>query len=180
MAGGRELKVIISGDSSSLNKAFKSAGRSSSKLGGSLKTLGKVAAVGVGAAFAGLAVALKAGFDELAESQKVIAQTGAVLKSTAGIANVTAKEVDGLATSLSRMSGVDDEVIASGENMLLTFTKIRNETGKGNDVFDQATKATLNLSVAMGKDMQSSAILVGKALNDPVKGATALSRAGCS
>jgi hypothetical protein len=32
--------------------------------------------------------------------------------------------------------------------------------------------------VAMGKDMKSSAILVGKALNDPVKGATALSRAG--
>jgi hypothetical protein len=30
----------------------------------------------------------------------------------------------------------------------------------------------------MGKDLNSSAILVGKALNDPVKGATALSRAG--
>jgi hypothetical protein len=35
-----------------------------------------------------------------------------------------------------------------------------------------------NLSVAMGKDLNSSAILVGKALNDPVKGVGALSRAG--
>jgi hypothetical protein len=83
-----------------------------------------------------------------------------------------------LAESLMRKSGVDDEAIQSGQNLLLTFTKIRNETGKGNDIFNQATKATLDLSVAMGKDLSSSAILVGKALNDPVKGASALSRAG--
>ena len=53
---------------------------------------------------------------------------------------MTANHVDGLATSLMRVSGVDDEAIASGQNMLLTFKKIRNETGKGNDIFDQATE----------------------------------------
>jgi len=101
------------------------------------------------------------------EQQKVVAQTNAVLKSTGGIANVTAKEMGRLSEQLMRKSGVDDEAIQSGQNLLLTFTKIRNETGKNNDIFDQATKATLDLSVAMGKDMSSSAILVGKALNDP-------------
>ena len=30
------------------------------------------------------------------------------------------------------------------------------------------------MSVALGKDMKSSAIQVGKALNDPIKGVTAL------
>ena len=59
-----------------------------------------------------------------------------------GSANVTAKQVDKLSASLMEKSGVDDEVIQSGENMLLTFTKIRNEAGKGNDIFNQATKAT--------------------------------------
>jgi phage-related protein len=76
------------------------------------------------------------------------------------------------------MSGVDDEAIQSGENLLLTFTRVRNEVGAGNDVFNQATRAALDMSVAMGTDLQSSALLVGKALNDPIKGMTALGRAG--
>jgi hypothetical protein len=144
-----------------------------------LRRFGKVAAiVGGAAAFGGLVATLKVGVEEFGQAQKVIAQTGAVLKSTGGVANVTARRVDSMAMSLMKLSGVDDETIAAGENLLLTFTKIRNETGKGNNIFDQATLAMLNLSVAMGKDMNASAILVGKALNDPVKGVGALSKAG--
>jgi hypothetical protein len=146
---------------------------------GRLRTFGKVAVLAAGAAGIGAMVqTLRIGTAEFMEQQKVAAQTGAVLKSTGGVANVTAKQIESLSTALMKKSGVDDEAITSGQNLLLTFTKIRNETGKGNDIFDQATVATLDLSVAMGKDLNSSAILVGKALNDPVKGATALSRAG--
>ena len=174
----RKLEVQIVGDASSLHKAFGKASSSSSKFGNALGKTVRAGALVAGAAVAGLGVAVKVGFKEFQEGQKVAAQTGAVLKSTGGIANVTAKQVDTLATSLMKKSGVDDEAIQSGENMLLTFTKIRNETGKGNDIFKQATEATLDLSVAMGKDMSSSAILVGKALNDPVKGMSALSKAG--
>ena len=57
----RKIQVEIIGDASSLNSAFKQVNGSSSRLGSSLKTLGKVAAVGVGAAFAGLAVTVKRG-----------------------------------------------------------------------------------------------------------------------
>lgn len=178
----RKISVEIVGDASSVSKAFKQAESSASgfgsKFGGAMKTVGKVA-LGAGAAITGgFAVAMKVGFDELAEAQKVTAQTEAVLKSTGGAAKVTAKEVMGLAEALSAKSGVDDEAIQSGQNMLLTFTRIRNEAGAGNDIFNQATKATLDLSVAMGKDLPSSALLVGKALNDPIKGMTSLSRAG--
>lgn len=144
----------------------------------SLQKLGKAAGVAGLALGAGLAVAAKLGFDELAQGQKVAAQTAAVIKSTGQAANVTAGHVEELSEALMKKSGVDDEVIASGQNMLLTFKKIRNEVGAGNDIFDQATKATLDLSVAMGTDMQSAAILVGKALNDPVAGLTSLTRKG--
>lgn len=153
--------------------------RALNQAGGRLRSFGKIAAIAAGAAGIGAMVkTLQVGTAEFMEQQKVAAQTGAVLKSTGGIANVTAKQIGSLSTALMKKSGVDDEAIASGQNLLLTFTKIRNETGKGNDIFDQATVAMLDLSVAMGKDLNSSAILVGKALNDPVKGATALSRAG--
>jgi len=144
-----------------------------------LRKFGKMAAlVGGAAALGGLVATLKIGVDEFMQAQKVMAQTGAVLKSTGGVAKVTAGRITSMSESLMKLSGIDDEAIQSGQNLLLTFTKIRNETGKGNNIFDQATLAMTNLSVAMGKDLSSSAILVGKALNDPVKGVGALSRAG--
>jgi hypothetical protein len=144
-----------------------------------LRKFGKMAAiVGGAAALGGLVATLKIGVDEFMQAQKVMAQTGAVLKSTGGAANVTAGRITSMSESLMKLSGIDDEAIQSGQNLLLTFTKIRNETGAGNKIFDQATLAMTNLSVAMGKDLSSSAILVGKALNDPVKGVGSLSRAG--
>lgn len=161
-----------------MKRALGDANGATGRLGGTLRNLGKVAKWAGLAVAAGLGFALKVGFEELAQAQRVTAQTNAVLKSTGKIANVTAGQVSNMAESLMALSGVDDEAIQSGENLLLTFTKIRNEAGKGNDIFNQATLATLNLSVAMGKDMSSAAILVGKALNDPIRGVTALTRAG--
>jgi hypothetical protein len=127
----------------------------------------------------------RSGFDELRQGAKVTAQTNAVLKSTGGIANVSAKGVDTLANSILKKSGIDDEAVKSGENMLLTFTKVRNETGRGNDIFNQATKAVADMATAMnngavpsGQKMAQTSILIGKALNDPIKGVTALRRVG--
>src|SRR6266542_726237 len=62
--------------------------------------------------------------------------------------------------------------------MLLTFTNIRNETGKGNDIFTQSTKTLIDMATALGQDIPKSAIQMGKALNDPIKGMTALRRVG--
>lgn len=176
------VRVTFTGDARSLQKANRDAEGSLARLNGAGKrafgALGKSAAVAGAAVAGGLVYGLKRGIDEFMEAERVMAQTNAVLKSTGGVANVTAKGIVNMAEALSEMSGVDDEVIQQGQNMLLTFTKVRNEVGKGNDIFDQATRATLDLSVALGKDMPSSALLVGKALNDPVKGVGALSRAG--
>lgn len=175
----RKLIVEIVGDASSLERAFGKAGRQTKGFGSSLRGFGKAAAFTAGgAAFGGLVVAVQRGAKEFSESQKVAVQTRAVLKSTGGAARVTAKHITTLATSLSNLSGIDDEVIQSSENLLLTFTSVQNKVGKGNDIFDQATKAILDMSVALGQDTSSSAIQLGKALNDPIRGITALRRVG--
>jgi phage-related protein len=122
----------------------------------------------------------KGAMSEAKEAQVVGKQTEAVLKSTGGAAGVTAKQVGDLATSLSNKAAVDDELVQSGENVLLTFTKVRNEAGKGNDIFNQGTSIALDMSKALGTDLQGSVIQVGKALNDPIKGITALQRVGVS
>jgi hypothetical protein len=56
--------------------------------------------------------------------------------------------------------------------MLLTFTNI------GKDVFPAATQTVLDMSQALGQDLSASSVQLGKALNDPIKGITALSRVG--
>jgi len=111
-------------------------------------------------------------------------QTDAVLKSTGGVANVTARHVDQLADSISRVAGVDDEAIQAGANMLLTFKNIRNEAGAGNDIFDQTVRITADLAAgyaaASGStiNMKTASVQLGKALQDPITGLTSLRRVG--
>lgn len=139
------------------------------------------AAVTGAAAFGGaLVIGLKRSVDAWQESRKVAADTQAVLKSTHGVAHVTAGGIDQLTQSLSRKAGMDDEAIQSGENVLLTFLRVRNEVGKGNDVFNRASAAAVDLSARFGKDLNSSFTMVGKALDDPIRGVTALRRVGVS
>lgn len=195
MARSRELKVVIAGDSDKLNRSLKSAGKGLERLGKDTTMFARVssrgfsgvglAAKGLTAAVGGTAAGIGFLVKQAMQAEKVTKQTGAVIKSTGGIANVTAADVDKLATALSRKTGIDDEAIASGENLLLTFTNIRNEAGKGNDIFDQTTTAAVDMAAAMknaGKEMSISdaALQLGKALNDPEKGMTRLTRVGVS
>ena len=140
---------------------------------------------GIGAAFIGMGLAVRRGFNEFADSQRVMAQTRAVLKSTGGEAGVTAKHVTELATSLSHMSGIDDETVQASENLLLTFTNVKNFVhGQFVGTFDEATRAIADVATAMASrsggelDLQSATLQVGKALQDPVRGMTALRRVG--
>ena len=120
----------------------------------------------------GVTSALKSAVQSAEDFNRMQAQTAAVLKSTSGVAGVTAEQVRSLAANLEQLSGVDENVIQGAENVLLTFTNI------GKDVFPTATQAILDMSVALGTDLQSTTIQVGKALQDPILGVTALRRVG--
>lgn len=106
------------------------------------------------------------------DSENALAQLSAVLKSTGGAAGVTAKQATDLATGFQQVSKYSDEAVLGAENTLLTFTSI------GKDVFPTATQAILDTSQALGQDLQSSTIQIGKALNDPIAGIAALHRVG--
>jgi len=146
--------------------------------------VGQLALVGAGVA------AIKFGVDSVkafSEAQAVMAQTEAVLKSTGGAAGVTSQDVLNLASKWQGLSGVQDDAIQSSENLLLTFRDVHNEAGRGNDIFNQATGAILDMSTALNMgaipsadQLKSSTIQLGKALNDPIAGMTALKRVGVS
>ena len=111
------------------------------------------------------------------ESQKVMKQTDAIVKATGGAANLTTKQIGELARVMSVKTGVDDEAIQSSMNLLLTFKAVRNEVGQGNDIFARASMAALDLGNVFGST-DAAAKQLGKALSDPVKGVSALKKAG--
>ena len=111
------------------------------------------------------------------ESQKVMKQTEAIVAATGGAAGLTAKQVGELSEQLSNQTGIDDELIQSSMNLLLTFKQVRNEVGAGNDIFNRASMAALDLGNVFGST-DAAAKMLGKALSNPVKGINALTRAG--
>jgi len=146
---------------------------------GNVQKLGGMALAGIGiaaGAVAGAAVvafkALSGMVNEAAEAEVVQAQLNAVLASTGGVAGITAERANELADSLSKITRFDDEAIISGESLLLTFTNI------GQNVFPAATQTMLDMSTVLGQDLESSARMLGRALNDPVQGMSALTRVG--
>ena len=138
------------------------AEKTSKKSSGLRDVLGGIA-VGAG---------LKLAIGEFEEAQTSAAQTAAVIKSTGNAAEVTAAQQNAMADSLSKIAAVDDDVVNSGANVLRTFTAVKGEA------FEPALAAALDLSAAMGTDLQSSVVLLGKALNDPAAGLSKLTRAG--
>lgn len=184
MARNNTITVNILGDASGAKRAFgqvqKSANGLGTKMAGVGRKVAKGLAVGVGAVAAGVGALVAGGVKDLINLEKIGAQTASVIKSTGGAANVTAGDVAKLADKLEKLTGIESEGIREGQNLLLTFTNIQNKAGKGNNIFTQSTKILTDMSVALGTDVKSSAIQLGKALNDPVKGVTALTRVGVS
>jgi hypothetical protein len=171
-----EAVLDIAGDTSKLDASLEGVkGRVPQILGGLSRVGGALFAAGLTAAVAGVVMLGKGLFDsvqEAAKAQAVQAQLNAVLESTGGVAGVTAAQVNEIGTALSQMTMFDDEAIVSAESLLLTFTNI------GANVFPQATETVLNMSQALGQDLNSSATQLGKALQDPILGITALRRVG--
>lgn len=121
---------------------------------------------------------ISAVFDEANLLTNAESQMNAVLKSTGDASGMTAQSLMNLADSMSKASGASESTILTGQNMLLTFTNI------GASVFPQASQALLDMGVAFnhgttnGLDLKDMAIQLGKALNDPLTGMTALRREG--
>lgn len=156
----------------SADKAVKGFGANASQYWDGATAASKKFMLGVAAAGAAVVAFGVSSVKAFEDSQNRIAQTNAVLKSTGEIAGITADQVTKLATSLEKQTKFSDEDVRSVENLLLTFTAI------GKDIFPQATKTVLDMATALGEDTKSASIQLGKALQDPVLGVTALRRVG--
>ena len=136
------------------------------KMTSSIKTMGAVIAA------AAIGMVFNSFIQNTIEAEQAVSQLEAVLKSTAGVSGQTSKGLQKMASDLQDVTTYGDEAVMQMQSVLLTFTRLR-----GNQ-FVQAQEAVLNLATAMKMDLKGASLQVGKALNDPVLGLTALSRAG--
>jgi len=169
-----------------LDSVSENAGKAGKSFGGMGSVMDGVLQ-GVGQALGGFALQLggkalnavtdfiSGSIEEAAQWNSAMAQTEAVVKSTGGAAELTAGQIGEMAKAMSASAGASlfsDDAILGADNVLATFTKIKGVN------FSSATQAILDISQAMGTDLNSSALQVGKALNDPVAGISALTRVG--
>jgi phage-related protein len=176
MGGGLDVLVRFIGDSSKLKNEVAKI----DSTGGRIKGWAKGVGGAVAGAFAVGAVAAfgKASVDAALESEVATNRLENVFKSMGDTTGKAAKEAEKFAGALSRKTGIDDEAIMSSQALLATFGKVSSETGRQAGIFDRATAAAADLSKAGFGDMDSTAKQLGKALQDPVKGISALGRAG--
>jgi hypothetical protein len=96
----------------------------------------------------------------------------AVIKSSGAEAWTTASQLNQLAREQSNITGKTRDEITQMQSVLLGF---RNVT---KDVFGDATQAAIAMSAVMGGDLRGAANALGKALDVPSQGLTALTRQG--
>jgi len=109
-----------------------------------------------------------------AENREASAQLAATIESTNNALSLTSEALEQQSKALAKNSMYEDDAITRTQALLGTFTKVKGV------IFTDAIPAILNMSAKLKTDLQSSALQVGKALNDPIAGITALKRAGVS
>ena len=152
-------------------KTAQITGEKFSKAGKAMNNWGKNLSLKVTAPITALGFASVRAFGMQAEA---IAQVEAGLAATGGTAGFTSKQLQQMASDLQTVSVFGDEEILQGvTSQLLTFTNIAG------DSFSRTQQAVLDLaSKVKGVGLESGAIMLGKALNDPIANLGALSRSG--
>ena len=160
-----------------LSKGITKSDKSAKKLNKSSVALGKTFGryFAAGSLVAGLTKSIKL----WNKQEQAVAQVRQGIKATGGIAKKTLSELKELASDLqSETLFGDEDILAGATAQLLTFTSIAGKE------FDRTQKAVLDLATRLAAtnggavDLTSTAIQLGKALNDPVANLGALGRSG--
>jgi hypothetical protein len=151
------------------------------KLGKSAKKLAKIGAVAFAAVGGAALVMGKKLIDAGERAATSNARIEEITKSM-GLFEGATDQVTGrlikLAEKTARLTGVDQNLIKQGQALLSTFKNVAKDADTVGGVFDRATKAAIDLAAAGFGSVETNAIQLGKALEDPVKGLAALGKSG--
>jgi len=116
-----------------------------------------------------------------AESRKADVQLKFMLENLQGIGPATDKTVKAMARyadQVNKATGIDDEQVKAVQKKLLIFDSLRKTAGDLGGTFERTTGAAIDLAAAGFGDMESNALKLGKALENPTQKLGQLERAG--
>ena len=164
------LNIKLSLDTQAFSSGIKNAERQLGQFGKKMSNIGKSMSTYLTLPIAALGTASVMAFDK---QSKAVAQMEAGLKSTGGTVGYTSEQLQKMASDLQNNTLFgDEEILQSATAQLLTFTNITGQQ------FDLAQKSAADLATRLDGDLKSASIMLGKALNDPIKGLSAMGRAG--
>jgi hypothetical protein len=178
------VPILSEWNKQALDKAQKDIntfGDKASKAFNGLASAGKKVALGIaGVGIAAVAVGkdLIAAGEAAATSNARIDEIAASMKLFGDEAEVATGRIKDLANEIARKTGIDQNQIKQAQATLLTFSEIAETAGDVGSTFDRATEAAIDLAAAGFGTVETNAVQLGKALNDPIAGLTALSRSG--
>jgi hypothetical protein len=177
----KSISIPVTGNTaplrSSLTKAQKELDRFAKDSKAKMTSAASAFAV-AGAAVGGMGVAIYSGFQRAEQANKRVAQ---IAKSMGLFGMETGKVVrrlTDLGDQLERETGLTAESIKETQAKLLTFSQIAKTADEAGGAFDRATKAAIDMGAAGFGEATTNAVQLGKALQDPIKGVTALARSG--
>lgn len=156
-----DLMIRARGDSRDAERAMKQLSRSVAKTGKKISSVGSGMTMALTAPLVGLGVM---GARELGAIEKSTKQTDITLRRFGDGAKISAGFVADLAKALQRKSGLDDQAIQSGQNMLLTLGSIDVKTKSGAKTFKIASRSMVEFADSMGKDVTTAGALYAKTL----------------
>lgn len=171
------LRVTLGLDSAAFADGLSRAQKQLGDAGSRLQAIGsRMQGIGVGMSAAITAPLVGLGALAVGEASEMRDALGQVNAALTSMGDTAGRSMDQLKTQADALAGSslfeDDQILRGVTANLLTFGNIAGQE------FDRAQQAAVNLATRLGTDLQSATILVGKALNDPVKGMAALGRAG--
>lgn len=169
------IPILSQWNPTGLNKALSDIKRAETGFG-KFKAGIKGLAVPAAAAFAAITAGAITSIRAAEEAQVANRRLANVLKQM-GYAQATDR-VQNYADALSRQIAKEDESIKLVQAKLATFKNLTATVNIAGGAFDRATKAAFDLAAAGFGEAEQSATQLGKALQDPIKGITALARSG--
>ena len=142
-------------------------------LGAGLMRLGP-AGLAAAAAIGAVTLGLKGSLEEAAKADQSYRRLEAVLKATGHASGLTADEIASFADGIERSTLATAEGVEDAASVLATFRSVSGET------FTRALSLAQDMSAVFGQDLAGAATQLGKALEDPIDGLTALRRVGIS
>jgi hypothetical protein len=158
-------------------KEFAQLKTSGEKAQFALKKAALPAAAALGAVGAAAGKMVAAG-EAAATSNARIAQINDSMGLFGDNTAIVNKRITDYAEATARATGIDQNQIKLAQAKLLTFKDLAVSADDAGGAFDRATQAAIDMGAAGFGDAATNAVQLGKALNDPVKGVSALAKSG--